>query len=149
MIATHSEERTHSALNTTTAAGALQDLDHTDWLTTYQEAGMALPVEFAYSWEEEFARTLDEYEISWQYKPRTFAVEWDEEGNFVDSFTPGFYLPARDVFVELASPDCSASGAKARKVRLLRQRYPDVMIKLLGSALPFSLIQGFLLNEWP
>ena len=124
-------------------------MDQTEWLTTDEEAGVAFPVEFAYSWEEEFARTLDEYEISWQYKPRTFAVEWDEEGNFVDSFTPDFYLPARDVFVELAAPDCSASGAKVRKVRLLRQQYPEVLIELLGGALPSLHIRDLLLNQWP
>jgi hypothetical protein len=132
MIATHSEEHQHSPgpFNPTTAAGALQGRDQTDWPTTDEEACVALPVEFAYSWEEEFARMLDEYEISWQYKPRTFAVEWDEEGNFVDSFTPDFYLPVSDVFVELAAPDCSASVAKARKVRLLRQQHPEITIEL-------------------
>jgi hypothetical protein len=150
MIATHSEERRHSAgpFNPTTAFGALQGLDQTDWLTTHEEAWSAFPVEFAYSWEEEFARTLDEYGIPWQYKPRTFAVEWDEEGNFVDSFTPDFYLPARDVFVELAAPDCNASGAKARKVRLLRQQHPEVIIKLLDGALASSHIRDVVLNQW-
>lgn len=151
MIATHSEEHQHSPgpFNPTTAAGVLQGLDQTDWPTTDEEARAAFPVEFACSQEEEFARRLDEYEISWQYKPRTFAVEWDEEGNFVDSFTPDFYLPVRDVFVELAAPDCSAYGAKTRKVRMLRQQHPEVIIELLGGALPSLRIRDLLLNQEP
>lgn len=97
-------------------------------------------VDFVYSWEESFAAVLDEHEIAWQYKPRTFAVEWDEEGNFVDSFSPDFYLPVRDVYVELA-PDSSASHAKARKVRLLRKEYPEIRIELISGTLPFSDIR--------
>src|SRR5215471_18612229 len=72
---------------------------------------LELPPDFAYSWEEAFAETLNQHGISWQYKPRTFAVEWDNEGNFVDSFTPDFYLPLIDLYVELIGPNRSeASG---------------------------------------
>lgn len=100
-----------------------------DWLNTVEESNKRKPVEFTCSWEEEFAVMLDKNRVSWQYKPRTFAVEWDEEGNFVDSFTPGFYLPAFDLYVEVAATDYRASGAKARKVRLLRQQHPEIRIE--------------------
>ena len=79
------------------------------------------PVDFVYTWEEVFARTLDQHGILWQYKYRTFAVEWDDEGNFVDSFTPDFYLPLFDLYVELAVPNHHEAGAKARKVVRFRQ----------------------------
>ena len=150
MIATHSEEHQHSAdaFNRTTVAGLLYGLDQTDWLPTDEEACAAFRAEFACWWEEEFAQRLDEYEISWQYKPRTFAVEWDEEGNFVDSFTPAFYLPAHDVYVELAVADGGVSGAKARKVRLLRQQHPEIVIELFSGALPSLQIRDLLLNRW-
>ena len=36
---------------------------------------------FAHESEAEFARILDFYHIVWQYEPRTFPIEWDEEGN--------------------------------------------------------------------
>lgn len=121
---------------------ALQSLDNPDWLET-TEPYQRKPVEFAYCREEEFARMLDSHQILWQYKHRTFAVEWDEEGNFVDSFTPDFYLPAFDKYVELVATDYRAYGAKARKVRLLRQLHPDIRIELLSNASPSSLLEMF------
>jgi hypoxanthine phosphoribosyltransferase len=105
--------------------------DQLDWLSD-QELRTEVPVDFAYSWEEAFSRTLDQHRILWQYKPRTFAVEWDDEGNFVDSFTPDFYLPLIDLYVELIGPHHHEASAKARKVRLLRQLQPGLRIKLLG-----------------
>jgi hypothetical protein len=88
------------------------------------------PVDFENEGEQEFARALEVYQILWRYKPRTFAVEWDDEGNFVDSFTPAFYLPGQDRYVELTAPDSLVSST-ARKVRLLRQQYSGVKIDLI------------------
>jgi hypothetical protein len=100
-------------------------------------------VEFAYAFEEAFARTLDQYGIAWHYKPRTFAVEWDNEGNFVDSFTPGFYLPVLDLYVELIGLDRS-EAAKAKKVRLLRQQKPELEIELVRAAGSSLILRIFL-----
>jgi len=86
-------------------------------------------VEFTDASHRLFALNLDRDAIAWRYKPRTFAVEWDAEGNFVGSFTPDFYLPDYDQYVELASAGSLAE--KMRKVRLLRQNYPDVRVKLI------------------
>ncbi|HJQ69910.1 MAG TPA: hypothetical protein VKA70_13110 [Blastocatellia bacterium] len=60
--------------------------------------------EFGNDLEAEFARMLDSYCIAWRYKPRTFAVEWDDEGIFVSSYTPAFYLLELDQYVELLTP---------------------------------------------
>lgn len=103
--------------------------------------------DFVHSWEEEFAQMLDEYEVRWQYKPRTFAVEWDEEGNFVDSFTPDFYLPFLDFYVELIANGHEGCGAKARKVRLLRQQHPQIRIELLSGASGYSIARALLLRS--
>lgn len=92
------------------------------------------PVEFAHPSEAEFARILDFYQIIWQYEPRTFAVEWDEAGNFVSSFTPDFYLPEYDLYIELTTLKQKLVTAKNRKVRLLRRHYPEVKIKLFYGA---------------
>ena len=92
------------------------------------------PVEFAHPSEAEFARILDFYQVAWQYEPRTFAVEWDEEGNFVSSFTPDFYLPDHDLYIELTTLKQKLVTAKNRKVRLLRRHYPNVRIKLFYGA---------------
>jgi len=106
-------------------------LNDPDWFANgYSPSESA--VEFAYFWEEAFALTLDRHGILWQYKPRTFAVEWDDEGNFVDSFTPDFYLPLIDLYVELIGPHHHETSMKARKVRLLRQQLPELRIELLS-----------------
>lgn len=102
------------------------------------------PVGFAYVFEEAFARTLDQHGITWQYKARTFAVEWDNEGNFVDSFTPDFYLPLLDLYVELIGRDRNEAAAKARKVRLLRQQKPGLQIELVRAAGSSLILRIFL-----
>jgi hypothetical protein len=119
-----------SAFSHTMEALASHGLDRTDWLDSIEQRYARESVEFAGCREEEFARMLDENQISWRYKPRTFAVEWDEEGNFVDCFTPDFYLPSLDLYVEVTGADCRTSGEKARKVRLLRGQHPEIRIEL-------------------
>jgi len=102
------------------------------------------PVEFAYAFEGAFARTLDQHGITWQYKPRTFAVEWDNEGNFVDSLTPDFYLPLIDLYVELIGPDRSEAAVKAKKVRLLRQQKPGLQIEMVRASGSSLILRIFL-----
>jgi cytidylate kinase len=87
--------------------------------------------EFAHPSEREFARVMDFYRIRWQYEPKTFPIEWDENHNVLKAFTPDFYLPDLDLFIELTTMKQSLVTKKNRKVRLLRELYPDVNIKIL------------------
>src|SRR5437868_10038598 len=87
--------------------------------------------EFAHPSEREFARVMDFYRIRWQYEPKTFPIEWDENHNVVKAFTPDFYLPDLDLFIELTTMKQSLVTKKNRKIRLLRELYPDVNIKIL------------------
>ena len=87
--------------------------------------------EFAHPSEREFARVMDFYRIRWEYEPRTFPIEWDENQNVVKAFTPDFYLPDLDLFIELTTMKQSLVTKKNRKVRLLRELYPEVNIKIL------------------
>ena len=87
--------------------------------------------EFAHPSEREFARVMDFYRIRWQYEPKTFPIEWDEHHNVVKAFTPDFYLPDLDLFIELTTMKQSLVTKKNRKVRRLRELYPDVNIKIL------------------
>jgi hypothetical protein len=91
------------------------------------------PIEFALASEQEFARMLDAEDISWHYKPRTFAVEWDDDGNFVDCFTPDFYLSASETYIALIATDSSESKLKIRSVNLLRRQHPKIRIEILYS----------------
>lgn len=97
------------------------------------EAAHSKPVEFALASEREFGRSLDARDVPWQYKPRTFAVDWDEDGNFVDCFTPDFYLSASDTYVALISPDCRESNSKLRNVKLLRRHHPEIRIEIVNT----------------
>ena len=79
-------------------------------------------INFAHASEEEFARILDFYHITWQYEPRTFAIEHDIEGNVTKSFTPDFYLPDHDLYIELTTLKQSLVTKKNRKIRLLKEQ---------------------------
>ena len=88
--------------------------------------------EFAHPSEAEFARVLDFYGVPWQYEPRTFPLDWDEAGNVVEAFTPDFYLPDQQLYVELTTTHQSLITKKHRKLRRLHELYPDVYIKLMN-----------------
>ncbi len=87
-------------------------------------------VSFANDSEREFASILDFYQLEWQYEPRTFPLRWDAEGKVEDAFTPDFYLCELDLYVELTTLKQSLVTKKNRKLRRLRELYPDVNIKL-------------------
>jgi hypothetical protein len=86
---------------------------------------------FAHASEEELARILDYYQVRWEYEPRRFPILWNLEGKVVESFSPDFYLPDLDLFLELTTLKQSLVRRKNRKLRRLRELYPDIRIKLL------------------
>ncbi len=87
-------------------------------------------VRFAHSSEAELARILDFYGIRWEYEPQSFPLEWDEEGRITESFSPDFYLPDFDVYLELTTLKQSLVTRKNRKLRRMRELYPDVRVKI-------------------
>ncbi len=89
-------------------------------------------VTFAHPSEAEFARILDFYQIAWEYEPRTFELKWDDDGNVVEGFSPDFYLPEQDLYIELTTMEQRLITKKHRKLRHLRELYPEVNIKLLN-----------------
>ncbi|HZD56624.1 MAG TPA: hypothetical protein VE136_07880 [Anaerolineales bacterium] len=85
---------------------------------------------FAHPTEETFARILDYYGIRWEYEPRTFALEWDEEGNVTEAFAPDFYLPGQDLYIELTTLRPSLTTRKNRKLRRMQELYPAINVKM-------------------
>jgi hypothetical protein len=85
---------------------------------------------FAHASEAELARILDYYAVEWQYEPRTFPILWNQDGAVVESFSPDFYLPEVDTYIELTTLKQSLVRRKNRKLRRLRELYPDIRIKL-------------------
>jgi len=89
---------------------------------------------------------LDYYSVPWDYEPRTFVLEEDEEGRVTEAFTPDFYLPEQDLYVEITVMKQSLVTRKNRKLRKLRERYPDVKIKLFYKRDIERLAQRFRLD---
>jgi hypoxanthine phosphoribosyltransferase len=88
------------------------------------------PPRFANDAELECAKLLDYYGVQWDYEPRTFVLERDAEGRIVEAFTPDFYLPEQDLYLEVTVMKQSLVTRKNRKLRKLRQLYPDVRVKV-------------------
>jgi hypothetical protein len=80
--------------------------------------------------EIEVAKLLDFYGIPWEYEPRSFVLEEDEQGRVIEAATPDFYLPDQDLYLEVTTMKQSLVTRKNRKIRKLRERYPDLKIKL-------------------
>src|SRR5215218_8123455 len=80
--------------------------------------------------EVECARILDFYGLRWEYEPRSFVLETDDAGRVLEAFTPDFYLPEQDLYLEVTVMKQSLVTRKNRKLRKLKQRYPEVRIKL-------------------
>jgi len=89
------------------------------------------PTSFAHPSEEEFAKLLDFYCIEWLYEPRSFPLHW-ENGEVAEMFTPDFYLPELDLYVELTTLKQNLITEKNRKLRWLKELYPEINIKLLN-----------------
>lgn len=85
---------------------------------------------FAHPSEKVAAQILDFYRIDWQYEPETFPIEWDGKGQVIASFTPDFYLPELDLFIELTTMSQKLVTKKNRKVRRLKELYPHINIKI-------------------
>ena len=100
------------------------------------------PVRFAHESEAEFARLLDFYGVPWNYEPSTFVLR-EEEGRLLEAFTPDFYLPEFDLYIELTTLRQRLVTYKNRKLRQLRERYPEIKIKLLYRKDFFKLLQRY------
>jgi len=86
--------------------------------------------DFGHPSEEVFANLLDFYRIAWDYEPRSFPLQWDKDGKVQEAFTPDFYLPEFDMYVELTTMKQANVTKKNRKIRLLRAIYPHVNIQV-------------------
>jgi bifunctional protein TilS/HprT len=88
---------------------------------------------FAHPSEEDFAKLLDFYCIEWLYEPRSFPLRWEGD-RIAEMFTPDFYLPELDLYVELTTLKQNLLTEKNRKLRQLRALYPEVNVRLLNKS---------------
>jgi hypoxanthine phosphoribosyltransferase len=73
-------------------------------------------------------------------------LEQDEEGRIVEAFTPDFYLPEQDLFLEITVMKQRLVTRKNRKLRKLRERYPGIQVKLFYKRDIERLAQRFRLD---
>ena len=101
------------------------------------------PPDFAHASERVAAEIFDHYGIEWLYEPRSFPLEWDAKGHVLSWFTPDFYLPEYDFYIELTTMSQKLVTKKNRKVRRLKELYPDVNIKIFYQKDFRRLLQRF------
>jgi len=85
---------------------------------------------FGHPSEQTFAHLLDFYRVSWEYEPRSFPLQWDKDGNVLEAFTPDFYLPEFDLYLEITTMKQALVTRKNRKIKLLKTIYPHVNIQV-------------------
>lgn len=73
------------------------------------------------SWEVLYAKYLDQKKIKWVYEPKTFNL-----GNC--TYTPDFYLPKKDLYIEIKGYWRDKSK---KKFELFKRNYSNISIKLL------------------
>jgi len=84
---------------------------------------------FAHPVEREVARIFDDLGIAWEYEPVTFVLERNADGSVTEAFTPDFYLPEQDIYVECTTMRQRLTAKKNRKLRKLREQ--GVMVTVL------------------
>jgi hypothetical protein len=104
-------------------------------------------VSFAHVSERQFARLLDFYQIEWDYEPTSFDLQWDTDGNAIQRFTPDFYLPAYELYIEITTLNQKLVTKKNRKVRRLRELYPEVQCKIFYQRDYLSLVMKYGLDD--
>jgi hypoxanthine phosphoribosyltransferase len=77
---------------------------------------------FAHPVERQLAEIFSELGIAWEYEPHTFVLARDGAGRVTEAFTPDFFLPEQDVYVECTTMRQSLTTRKNRKIRLLRDQ---------------------------
>ena len=86
---------------------------------------------FAHPAEAQLAQIFSFYGIRCAYEPTTFALTWHGDGRPSEMFTPDFYLPDHQLYVELTTMRQRLVTRKNRKVRLLTETYPNARVKLV------------------
>ncbi len=102
---------------------------------------------FAHASERQFAKLLEFYDIEWRYEPTSFDIDFDKEGRVLQRFTPDFYLPEFDLYIEITTLNQKLVTKKNGKVRRLRERYPEVTCKIFYQRDYLSLVTKYGLED--
>jgi hypoxanthine phosphoribosyltransferase len=86
---------------------------------------------FANETERDYTVLFDRLGLAWEYEPRTFPLDVDPDGRVRSAFTPDFYLPDLDLYIEVTVANQSYLTRKNGKLRRFRELYPDTRVILL------------------
>jgi len=86
---------------------------------------------WANSTEQQFASLLDAYGIEWRHEPHSFPIVFDDDGHPVEFFTPDFYLPETNEYIELTVLRQCLCTKKNREVRLMMELYPGIRCRII------------------
>lgn len=105
-------------------------------------------LKFAHPSEEFFARVLDHFGIEYDYEKYTFIIQRNEEGLIARAFTPDFYIPVANIFVELTSMDSGKANRKRRKIEKVKEIYNiDVMLMCKKDLAKFAEDYDYIISE--
>ena len=85
-------------------------------------------MKFAHYSEKLFSEHLDLFDIKWIYEPRSFPLRWGS-GAIKMMFTPDFFLPEYDTYIEITTMDQKLISKKQKKIKLARKLYPQTSFK--------------------
>jgi hypothetical protein len=74
-------------------------------------------------------------------------LEWDRQGRPSQAFSPDFYLPAYDLFIEITTLNQKLVTKKNRKVRRLKELHPEVSVKIFYQRDYLNLLVKYGLEE--
>lgn len=78
-------------------------------------------INFYSRWEANIARLFTVLKIRWHYAPKSFDIGGQR-------YTPDFYLPDKDAYVEVKNFWWSYSKIRDQK---FRERYPDIRLEVI------------------
>ena len=88
-------------------------------------------MKFAHYSEKLFSEHLELFNITWIYEPRSFPLNRGS-GSIKMMFTPDFYLPDYDIYIEITTMNQKLITKKQKKIKLARKLYPQTTFKLIN-----------------
>jgi hypoxanthine phosphoribosyltransferase len=88
---------------------------------------------FAHPAERELARVFDALRSRWRYEPHTFVLRRNGRGHVKEAFTPDFYLPDLDYYVECTTARRPLTRVKRRKAEAASRLY-GIMVEIVYRA---------------
>jgi hypothetical protein len=96
---------------------------------------------FAHESEEYIAAILDYHGIKWEYEKKTFIIKTDEQGTIKRAFTPDFYLPEFDTYIEVTV--MKKATRKRKKIIDTLNLNPTLTIMLIDRDILSSLEEEY------